>query len=305
MARISLDGDLGGRQATLEQYLGLETGDIVFFPRAPFPLASEDRAFLLQQKQAGGSFHKNISYRPAADRLKGVDQKDPDALNRMHEIMRTFSRRAIEFVGSFLPRYAEDWKIDFASYRPNEEQGRKISRRSRNDLIHVDSFPSRPSHGDRLLRIFMNIHPDRPRVWVTSDHFEALAETHARRAGLDSFRPGSLSDLHGQTLRLLSNVGLPVVERPAYDRFMLQFHHFLKQDATFQQGCRKDIWLFPPGSSWMVFTDASSHSCVSGQYALEQTFIVRRSSLAYPEKAPLAILERLSGFPMLPGAKSA
>jgi hypothetical protein len=70
----------------------------------------------------------------------------------------------------------------------------------------------------------------------------------------------------------------------------------MKENAEFQQQCRKDVWLFPPGSSWMVFTDTASHSCVSGQYALEQTFIVRRSSLVYPQRAPIAVLERLTGY---------
>ena len=38
-----------------------------------------------------------------------------------------------------------------------------------------------------------------------------------------------------------------------------------------------------------------SHAVLSGRYALEQTFIVARDSLALPEKAPIAILERLAG----------
>ncbi|MBV8675788.1 MAG: Kdo hydroxylase family protein, partial [Planctomycetaceae bacterium] len=68
----------------------------------------------------------------------------------------------------------------------------------------------------------------------------------------------------------------------------------------------KDRWEFPPDSTWIVFTDTTSHSCISGQYALEQTFIVRRESLVSPDKAPIAILERMSGFPLgAPRSKSA
>jgi hypothetical protein len=37
---------------------------------------------------------------------------------------------------------------------------------------------------------------------------------------------------------------------------------------------------------------------LSGQYALEQTFIVARESLALPERAPIAVLERLAGAPL-------
>jgi hypothetical protein len=69
----------------------------------------------------------------------------------------------------------------------------------------------------------------------------------------------------------------------------------MKEDAGFQQTCRKDRWEFPAGSTWIVFTDSASHACLSGQYALEQTFIVRRASLACPEIAPIAILEKIAG----------
>jgi hypothetical protein len=304
MARITIEPYRPKTTATDEQYRRLESGDILYFPTSPFALSQEERAFLLAQKQSGASFHKNISYRPTSDRLKGVDQNDEAARRRMHKTMRGYSERAIAFMTSFLARYAQRWRIDFASFRPIEEQGRNVALRSRNDLIHVDSFPSRPSYGDRLLRIFTNIHPERPRVWVTSDPFEDLAKQYGKQAGLPC-PPTVLTRLRGNALSLLSSVGLPVVDRPEYDRFMLRFHHFLKESTHFQQNCPKERWEFPPGSTWIVFTDTTSHSCISGQYALEQTFIVSRDSLVWPEKAPIAILERMAGIPLAQRAKSA
>ena len=97
------------------------------------------------------------------------------------------------------------------------------------------------------------------------------------------------------TTRIAAKFGLPVIDRPPYDRFMLKIHHAMKEDAAFQQTCRKDRWEFPRGSTWIVFTDGASHACLSGQYALEQTFIISRSSLACPEVAPIAVLEKLAG----------
>ena len=180
-------------------------------------------------------------------------------------------------------RYAGSWKIDFASFRPIEESGRQVSLHSRNDLLHFDSFPTRPSHGDRLLRIFTNIHPDRARVWHTTDHFEALAGQFADRIGLHR-KPNALETWKNLTTRAAASLGLPVVDRPPYDRFMLKIHHAMKEDAGFQETCRKDRWEFPAGSTWIVFTDSASHACLSGQYALEQTFIIRRASLAAPRR---------------------
>jgi hypothetical protein len=305
MARITIEDYRTGLKATEEQYRRLETGDILYFPTTPFALSAEERAFLLAQKQSSAAYHKNISYRPASDRLKGVDQNDPEQRARMHQIMRAYCQRAIGFMAAFLPRYAAHWRIDFASFRPIEEEGRAVALRARNDLIHIDSFPSRPSHGDRLLRVFTNIHPHRARIWVTSDNFEQLAQRYAHQAGLPS-PPTVLRQVRQQALRLLSATGLPVVDRPEYDRFMLRFHHFLKENAAFQRDCPKDRWEFPAGSTWICFTDTTSHACLSGQYALEQTFLVSRHSLAWPEKAPIAIMERMAGFPLVPRpAKSA
>jgi 3-deoxy-D-manno-oct-2-ulosonic acid (Kdo) hydroxylase len=297
MARITLSAERFSTEASEPEYQGLEAGDILYFPVSPPLLPDNDRAFLVTQKQVDVSHHKNISYRPLEDRLKGVDQNDAAQRARVHEIMRDYSQRAIAFMSTFLNRYAVSWKIDFASFRPIEESGRQVALHSRNDLLHFDSFPTRPSHGDRLLRIFTNIHPERARVWLTADHFETLVGRFADRIGLHR-KQGALNAWKQLTVRAAASLGLPVVDRPPYDRFMLKIHHAMKEDADFQECCRKDRWEFPAGSTWIVFTDSASHACLSGQYALEQTFIVRRRSLAAPEKAPIAILEKLAGHPL-------
>ena len=76
---------------------------------------------------------------------------------------------------------------------------------------------------------------------------------------------------------------------------MLAFHNYLKANVNFQQGCPKFQFRVPPGSSWLVFTDIVPHSVISGQYALEQAFIVPPEALQSRELAPLSILEALSG----------
>ncbi len=297
MARITLDTDRFNTEASDVEYRGLEAGDIIYFPISSPLLPEQDRAFLVTQKQVDAGYHKNISYRPFEDKLKGVDSHDVQERARVHEIMRGYSRRAVDFMSSFLKHYAQSWKVDFASFRPIEEEGRRVSLHSRNDLLHFDSFPTRPSHGDRLLRIFTNIHPERPRVWITTDHFEALAGRFADRVGLHR-KPSPLDTWKEKTTRAAASLGLPVVSRPPYDRFMLKIHHAMKEDAAFQGTCRKDRWEFPSGSTWIVFTDSASHACLSGQFALEQTFIVSRAGLVAPEKAPIAILEKLAGYPL-------
>jgi hypothetical protein len=52
---------------------------------------------------------------------------------------------------------------------------------------------------------------------------------------------------------------------------------------------------FPPGCTWLVYTDGVPHAALSGKFALEHTFIVHREVLVEPEAAPISILEKLSG----------
>jgi len=297
MARIALQEARVATEASKQEYRSLELGDILFFPTSPTLVTAEERRFLVTQRQSGSLLHKNISYRPSDDRLKGIDRNGQAELARTHKIMRTFSARSVAFMASFLRRYAQAWKIDYASFRPIEEQGRRVSLHSRNDLLHFDSFPTRPSHGDRLLRIFVNIHPERSRVWLTSDHFEVLAGQFAGKLGLTR-TPSLLDAWKRSVVKVAARLGLPVIDRPPYDSFMLKFHHTMKEDSVFQKTCRKDRWEFPAGSSWIVFTDSASHACLSGQFALEQTFVINRASLAFPDLAPISILERIAGYPL-------
>ncbi len=50
----------------------LEEGRILCFERMPFLLIEEDMEFLLSQQQSGSRLHKNISYRPSQDVLRGA-----------------------------------------------------------------------------------------------------------------------------------------------------------------------------------------------------------------------------------------
>jgi hypothetical protein len=275
-------------------YSVLESGDILLIPRSFFEEAPADREFLLRVRLGEGQYHKNVAYRPNTDRISGFGKMEPASLERLRGVLRDYSRRAIEFAGRLLPRYQAKWSLDFASLRPVEESGRELPLKKRNDLLHTDAFPTRPTNGGLILRFFTNVHPSRSRVWVTSDPFEAAAARYAREAGLDGFARGSMHRLR----QALAHLGLAPVGRSRYDEFMLRFHNYLKHNAEYQRSCPKYRFEFAPGTSWMVFTDIVPHSVESGQSAVEQTFIVAPDSLASPEKSPVAILEKLAGRPL-------
>jgi len=270
-----------------------ERGDILLFPRTPFSISSEDREFLLERRQTEAGYHKNIAYRPESDRVTGVARQHAEDAARLRDVLRRYSRTVIEFTAGLLPGYARRWKIDYASFRPQEEAGRKLSQHSRNDLLHVDSFPTRPTRGDRIFRVFTNVNPTDPRLWRTGETFPELAERFAVSSGL--LDRASRSTPLRSLAKAAKSVGLPVRVRPPYDEFMLGFHHFLKENGEYQETARASELSFAPDASWMVFTDAVTHSVLRGQFALEQTFLVVRDSLAVPDLAPIAVLERIAG----------
>src|SRR6266478_3236549 len=160
----------------------LEKGQILFFPAPPFALPQDDIDFLVSLKPADSRLHKNISYRPEQDLLRGF----ADTANepRVHDIMQRYATAVRSFVSLFLVPYAGKLQTDYASFRPLEEEGRDLPLHKRNDLLHVDAFPSRPTRGGRILRVFTNLNPKSPRVWQTTEAFDVLARQYAERAGL-------------------------------------------------------------------------------------------------------------------------
>ncbi len=277
-------------------YQQLEAGGILFFPRTPIGLSEEQHRALLSQRQTEASYHKNIAYRPAEDVITGMARgSDREQLRR---ILKEYCRQTAGVIARLLPRYARSSRLDFTSFRPFQEEGRTLPLRSRNDLLHIDAFPTRPTNGDRILRFFTNIHPEQRRVWLTSEAFPALVQRFAGEAWLRAVARKRFSPLW-QTLARIARAArfLPSVRSP-YDAIMLRFHHFLKENRHFQESCPKVRLEFPPLSSWLVFTDMVSHAVLAGQYALEQTFIVSLQALLHPDQAPVNILERLARNPL-------
>jgi hypothetical protein len=274
----------------------LETGNILFFTSTPFDIAQGDREFLLGQTQTSSALHKNVAYRPAEDRITGLAKSENLEAERLRVILKNYSQRATQFLGELLSPYVGKWKLDFASFRPLEERGRPARLHARNDLPHFDSFPTRPTNGDRILRFFTNLNPSQNRVWATSQTFEAIGPHFAKSLGLP--RPRSANSLARSMRGLASALRLPGSHRSPYDNFMHRCHNAMKEDASFRETCPKQRWEFPPGSSWIVFTDCVSHAVLEGQYALEQTFLISLQAMVEPGKSPIAILERIAGYPL-------
>jgi hypothetical protein len=275
----------------------LERGDVEYFPVCPFPMPEgEALAFLLEQRLASRA-HKNISYHPHTGKAGGFLRHSATQAEKLREMLTNFSATATAWLARTLPRYAAGWRLDQVSFRPDEEATRKLRQKARNDLLHVDAFPSRPTNGHRILRLFVNINPTEPRIWATSEPFSKLLERFGKQVGLPGERGTAWTNrLKGSLFRLFHPARQP---RSPYDEFMLRFHDFLKAHDEFQEKGPKRFRTFAPGSAWLAMTDVASHAALRGRFALEHSYFVAPESLALPEESPPALLERACGVPML------
>jgi len=260
----------------------LEQGNVLLFPQLRFSI-QDDEAQLLSPTIAGEG--KNISLNPADGSLRGSGA-DAARLRRLRGMMQRFATSSRALLHNLLPRYAAGLQQARTSFRPVEIVGRAASWRQDDTRLHVDSFPSSPTQGKRILRVFTNVNPHgRPRSWRLGESFENVARRYS----------ASLPQPIWGASYMLKLLGVTKSRRSAYDHFMLQLHDRMKLDLAYQSQGPQRVHDFHPGSTWIVFTDQVSHAGMSGQYALEQSFYLPVNSMLDSSQAPLRILEHLFG----------
>jgi len=263
----------------------LEGGGVVVLPRVQFEMAERERRFLSQQWSDGRA--KNVSL--DGTRLKGAQGGDAD-LAELAAMVARFAADAATLVATLFPRYAPYVTRARTSFRPQPAVGRQVSWRKDDSRLHVDAFPSRPNRGERILRVFTNLNPTEPRVWRVGESFETMARTLLPR--IKAPLPGAAA--------ILSALHVTRGRRSEYDHYMLNLHDRAKEDMEYQRTCEQAVVPMPPGATWLCFSDQVMHAAVSGQYMLEQTIHLPVAALYDRERAPLAILERLTGRPLVP-----
>jgi hypothetical protein len=241
----------------------LEGGRVLYAPALHFELLQSERRFLSAASLDGKS--KNVTYRPGTGALRGTRCEGSER-EELTGLLQRYSRYGCDLLKALCPEYVDHLRPGFTTFRPAEIAGRPTSWRQDDTRLHVDAFPSRPTQGWRILRVFTNLHPQTPRVWRVGEAFE---KTAAR------FLPQVRRPLPGSTavLRLLRIVK---ERRTEYDHFMLAIHDRMKADECYQCGVAQKQVAFPPGATWACFTDWVSHAAMSGQFALEQTVCICR-----------------------------
>ena len=265
----------------------LEAGKVLFFPRLAFTLSPDEQALLTPTVLSPDV--RNISL-DASRRIKGVAGDVAAVQQAVAAMVGRFRAQAQQLIEGLLPHYTPALRYAPTSYRPAPVETRVQSWRADDRRLHVDSFPSRPSYGERILRVFTNVNPGGvPRVWRVGEPFEDVAR---------QFLPRAKPYVRWQA-KVLHKLRVTKSLRSEYDHLMLQLHYGMKSDLDYQKNAPQQTVPFAPGSVWVCFSDQTSHAVESGQYMLEQTLHLPAARQYNPDASPLAILRRLTGRPLV------
>jgi hypothetical protein len=266
----------------------LESGGVLVLPKLAFAMLDNEARFLDVRWSDGRA--KNISLDGTS--IKGARGGDDDraALARM---VARFAADATGLVAALFPRYAPYLARARSSFRPHTAAGRAVSWRKDDTRLHVDAFPSRPNRGERILRVFCNVNPKgEDRVWRVGESFDAMAGQL-----LPTVRP-----MRAWEPAVLAALRVTKGMRSEYDHLMLGLHDRAKADAGYRARCPQREIRFAPGTTWLCYSDQVMHAAISGQFMLEQTIHLPLAAMYEPARAPLAILERLTGRARAPRA---
>ncbi|MGO4578560.1 Kdo hydroxylase family protein [Cupriavidus sp. 2TAF22] len=264
----------------------LEQGAVLYFPQLQFRFEPGEERFLDSRWSDGKS--KNINLRANDRAVRGATGSEQD-LGDLYRLIKRYAESSEKLVLSLFPEYGPHMVRAGTSLRPSEIAGRPVSWRKDDTRLHVDSFPSNPLLGQRLLRVFHNIDPQAPRVWRVGEPFGDFA----RR-----FVPQTKGMWPGQA-RLMELLRITKRRRSEYDHRMLQLHDLAKADLAYQASVPQQEFHFPPGSTWIVFSDQVLHAAMRGRAMMEQTYYLSPKAISDHTHSPEAVLARMLGRPML------
>jgi 3-deoxy-D-manno-octulosonic acid hydroxylase-like protein len=264
----------------------LERGAVLLFPALEFSVQDSEAQYL---NPAMHGDRKNVSFDPSTGSLRGASVDGTDDLPQLRDMLGRYAASSRQLLLNLLPHYEKGLQQARTSFRPVEIANRQTSWRKDDTRLHVDSFPSRPTAGNRILRVFTNINPQgQGRHWRLGEPFERVAQRYL---------PSISAPVWGVD-RALAFLRITKRRRTAYDHYMLRLHDRMKADSAYQAQAAQRPYEFAPGSTWIVFTDQVSHAAMAGQHVLEQTFHLPVDSMLEPSRAPLRVLENLLGRPL-------
>lgn len=261
----------------------LEEGRVLYLPALRFELDNGERQFLSPEWLERNS--KSLYLKGRERVLRGTAAVGKERAD-IQSMIERFGLRATRLVNSLFPMYGGHLHPANTSFRPCEASGRKQSWRHDDTRLHTDAFPSQPLQGKRILRVFTNVNPQgKARLWRIGEPFAPMAE---------KFLPLVRRPLPGKHA-VLNALGVTKSPRTEYDHIMLRFHDLQKADLAYQNKAPQEWFAFPPGATWVCFSDQVMHAVMEGQHLFEQTFYLPVEGQQHPDASPLRILEKMTG----------
>ncbi len=274
------------RETQTTALTALEAGRVIVFPELAFQLQAAESGLL--SSDGLDNTRKNISFDPTTGTVHGTKLEGRE-MTALVAMLDRFARQAETLIRHLLPSYVPELERARTSFRPAEIDGRAMTPRKDDRRLHIDAFPTRPMRGKRILRVFTNVATDgTPRIWRVGEPFEEFAA---------KFLPRVPPATPGQGW-LMQQLGLTKGRRAPYDFLMLGLHDQGKLDEAYQANAPAAELSFPPGTTWLCFTDTVLHAAMAGRCALEQTFHIPVEAMASPALAPLRVLESMVGQPL-------
>lgn len=262
----------------------LESGKVLYFPHLRFALSDAELALL--DPALVDPKRKNISLNASTGKLTGVVVEDARK-DAIAALVQRYYESTQQLLSHIAPGYLPKLAKPTTSLRLHRIGTWKNSWRKDDTRLHVDAFPSRPTGEQRILRVFNNINPHGDtRLWRVGEDFQTL--TGKFLPGMTPFRPGIAWLLH--------KLHITKTRRSHYDHLMLQLHDSMKADADYQQHGEQESFEFPSGSTWICFSDQTPHAAMSGQFMLEQTYMMPVSAMQQPALSPQHVLKRQAGI---------
>jgi hypothetical protein len=259
----------------------VESGGVLYCPALEFEVtANETHLF---DPRLSDPKRKSIYLRGSTAEVQGTNGTAAEKAV-LTSMLERYRAAAMGLVLQLFPTYRGSMLPASTSFRPRATGVGKESLSWRKDdaRLHIDAFPSNPTHGVRILRVFTNV-GQTARVWRVGESFESMATYFLPRVPPYSAWRAKWLERLGITKRL----------RSPYDHVMLHLHDAAKADALYQRDSPQATVEFLPGSTWICYSDQVMHAAMAGQFMLEQTVHVALHAQAYPQFSPVAVLERL------------
>ncbi len=161
----------------------LEAGGILYFSAPPFEFTDADREFLVAQRRADSSVHKNVSYRPSEDALRGFEGSSEVTAASAAGLAELFAACC-----SVCPRISDAlrWRAT-RSITPAFVRSKKMAAHSRctsaTTCFTWTPSPAAPRTAAASCVYLRTSIPREPRVWNVGENFSGPGRTNWRGCG--------------------------------------------------------------------------------------------------------------------------